>query len=302
MSGLAEGVAELIARLTHLEGPGVAILARLVAVAVTLLLAFAAYGVLGQLVHTLAPLLKNLALYALSFVVGIVVLQEVGVDVRALAVSAGVLGLAVGFGAQSLIKDVITGFFILFEGLVRVGDVIEVGGHTGVVEAIGLRVTRLRLFNGAQRIVPNGDLTQFANYNRGWARAVVDVGVTYDTDVRRALEALERVGRDWATETGLGLDAPLAQGIVRFGETEVGLRLSVKVMPAGRADAESDLRRRIKEAFDRDGLESIATKQQVRTRQSSHVAGLEVPRARARATAVGPLGCPGSLLHRRRGG
>ena len=277
MSGLAEGVAELIARLTHLEGPGVAILARLVAVAVTLLLAFAAYGILGQLVervlrraagadepsgtqrvHTLAPLLKNLALYALSFVVGIVVLQEVGVDVRALAVSAGVLGLAVGFGAQSLIKDVITGFFILFEGLVRVGDVIEVGGHTGVVEAIGLRVTRLRLFNGAQRIVPNGDLTQFANYNRGWARAVVDVGVTYDTDVRRALEALERVGRDWTTETGLGLDAPLAQGIVRFGETEVGLRLSVKVMPAGRADAESDLRRRIKEAFDRDGLELAA--------------------------------------------
>jgi len=277
MSGLVESVAELIARLTHLEGPGVAILARLVAVAVTLLLAFAAYGILGQLVervlrraagadepsgtqrvHTLAPLLKNLALYALSFVVGIVVLQEVGVDVRALAVSAGVLGLAVGFGAQSLIKDVITGFFILFEGLVRVGDVIEVGGHTGVVEAIGLRVTRLRLFNGAQRIVPNGDLTQFANYNRGWARAVVDVGVTYDTDVRRALEALERVGRDWATETGLGLDAPLAQGIVRFGETEVGLRLSVKVMPAGRADAESDLRRRIKEAFDRDGLELAA--------------------------------------------
>ncbi len=277
MSGLAEGVAELIGRLTHLEGPGIAILARLVAVAVTLLLAFATYGILGQIVdrvlrraagadepsgtqrvHTLAPLLKNLALYALSFVVGIVVLQEVGVDVRALAVSAGVLGLAVGFGAQSLIKDVITGFFILFEGLVRVGDVIEVGGHTGVVEAIGLRVTKLRLFNGAQRIVPNGDLTQFANYNRGWARAVVDVGVTYDTDVRRALEALERVGRDWATETGLGLDAPVAQGIVRFGETEVGLRLSVKVMPAGRADAESDLRRRIKEAFDRDGLELAA--------------------------------------------
>lgn len=277
MSGLAEGVAELVGRLTRLEGPGVAVLARLVAVAVILLLAFATYRILGhvvdrvlrraagadelgrvQRVQTLAPLLNNLALYALSFVVAIVVLQEVGVDVRALAVSAGVFGLAVGFGAQSLIKDVITGFFILFEGLVKVGDVIEVGGHTGVVEAIGLRVTKLRLFNGAQRIVPNGDLTQFANYNRGWARAVVDVGVTYDTDVRRALEALERIGREWAAETGLGLDAPLAQGIVRFGETEVGLRLSVKVAPAGRGDAESDLRRRIKEAFDRDGLELAA--------------------------------------------
>jgi len=93
-------------------------------------------------------LLKNLALYALSFVVGIVVLQEVGVDVRALAVSAGVLGLAVGFGAQSLIKDVITGFFILFEGLVRVGDVIEVGGHTAWSRPSASRHQAARLQRG----------------------------------------------------------------------------------------------------------------------------------------------------------
>ncbi len=277
MSGLAEALAELIGRLTRLEGPGVAALARLLAMAATVLVALTAYRILGRLidqllrravgtdepvraqrVQTLAPLLRNLALYALSFLVAVVVLQEVGVDVRALVVSAGVIGLAIGFGAQTLIKDVITGFFILFEGLVRVGDVIEVGGHTGTVEAVGLRVTQMRVLSGGQRIIPNGELTQFTNYNRGWARAVVDVGVTYDTDVRRALDTLERVGGEWAAETGLGLDTPQAEGIVRFGERDVGLRLLVKVAPAARTEAESALRRRIKETFDREGLELAA--------------------------------------------
>ncbi len=278
MSSLAEAAAELIARITRLEGPVVAVLARLLVVSVALAAGFLAYRALGRVIErllrraegasddpgraqraqTLAPLLKNVALYALSFTVAMVILQEMGVDMRAILVSAGVLGLAVGFGAQALIKDVIAGFFILFEGLVRVGDVIEVSGHTGTVETVGLRVTTMRVANGALRVVPNGELTQFANYNRGWARAMVDVGVTYDTDVRRALDALERAGREWSAEAGLALEPPRAQGIIRFGESEVGLRLVVKVAPAARNDAEIELRRRIKEAFDRDGLELAA--------------------------------------------
>jgi small conductance mechanosensitive channel len=278
MSSLAEAAAELIARVTRLEGPVVAVLARLLVVSVALAAGFLAYRALGRVIErllrraegasddpgraqraqTLAPLLKNVALYVLSFTVAMVILQEMGVDMRAILVSAGVLGLAIGFGAQALIKDVIAGFFILFEGLVRVGDVIEVSGHTGTVETIGLRVTTMRVANGALRVVPNGELTQFANYNRGWARAMVDVGVTYDTDVRRALDALERAGREWSAEAGLALEPPRAQGIIRFGESEVGLRLVVKVAPAARNDAEIELRRRIKEAFDREGLELAA--------------------------------------------
>ncbi len=184
MSSLAEAAAELIARVTRLEGPVVAVLARLLVVSVALTAGFLTYRALGRVIErllrraegasddpgraqraqTLAPLLKNVALYALSFTVAVVILQEMGVDMRAILVSAGVLGLAVGFGAQALIKDVISGFFILFEGLVRVGDVIEVGGHTGTVETIGLRVTTMRVPNGALRVVPNGELTQFANY------------------------------------------------------------------------------------------------------------------------------------------
>ena len=283
MSSLAEAAAELIARVTRLEEPVVAVLARLLVVAGALAAGFLAYRGISRVIErllrraggaaddpgrfqraqTLAPLLKNVALYALSFTVAMVILQELGVDMRAIFVSAGVLGLAVGFGAQALIKDVIAGFFILFEGLVRVGDVIEVGGHTGTVETIGLRVTTMRVPSGALRVVPNGELTQFANYNRGWARAIVEVGVTYDTDVRRALDALERAGREWSAEAGLALEPPRAQGIIRLGESDVGLRLVVKVVPAARGDAEIELRRRIKEVFDREGLELAAPQRAV---------------------------------------
>jgi small conductance mechanosensitive channel len=129
-----------------------------------------------------------------------------------------------------------------------------VGTQTGTVEAIGLRVTRIRLLNGGQRVIPNGELTQFTNFNRGWARAVVDVSVGYDTDVRRALETLERVGKEWARETGHALEPPEAQGVVRFGEGDLGLRLSAKVEPSRRFDAEIALRRRIMEAFERDSI------------------------------------------------
>jgi small-conductance mechanosensitive channel len=274
MTSLAEALSALVGRVAHVEGPVVDVLARVLAIAVALALAVFAYRAASHLTdrllrplegatdypakvqraRTLGPLMKNVARYTLAFVALVVVLREVGVDVQALLMSAGVLGLAVGLGAQSLIKDVITGFFILFEGLIGVGDVIEVGQSTGTVEAIGLRVTKLRMLNGAQRIVPNGELTQFANYNRGWARAVVDVSVGYETDVDRALGVLERIAEVWAKETGLALERPEVQGVVRFGETDLGLRVMVKVEPAKRFDVETQLRRRIKEAFEHEGI------------------------------------------------
>src|SRR3989304_568282 len=105
---------------------------------------------------------------------------------------------------------------------------------TGSVEAIGLRVPQLRTLNGALRVVPNGELTQFADYNRGWARAGVDIGVAWEEDVRRALGALEAVGRRWAQESGQALEPSQAQGIVRFGDAEAILRRQVKVLRAQR--------------------------------------------------------------------
>ena len=126
----------------------------------------------------------------MAFLVGVVILQEVGIDVRALLVSAGVVGVAIGLGAQSLIRDVIMGLFILLENLIAVGDVIEVGQHTGVVESVGLRVTKIRKFSGELRIIPNGELTAFGHHTAGWARLVVEVPVDYEEDVDRALRVL----------------------------------------------------------------------------------------------------------------
>jgi small-conductance mechanosensitive channel len=274
MSSLAEAVAALVGRLTHLDEPVVSVISRLLVILAYLLITVLLYRGASHLVDrllrpletaaddfskaqrasTLRPLMKNVSFYSLSFLALVVILHEIGVDIQALLVSAGVLGLAVGLGAQTIIKDVITGFFILFEGLVGVGDVIEVGGHTGTVEAIGLRVTKMRLLNGAQRIVPNGELTQFINHTRGWARAVVDVSLGYESDVGRALKTLERVGQAWAKDTGLALEPPEAQGVTRFGESDLQLRLMVKVNARRRDEAEQDLRRRIKEAFEREGI------------------------------------------------
>lgn len=206
----------------------------------------------AQRALTMGPLLESVARYTIAFVALVIILDRFGVDIKALLVSAGVIGLAIGLGAQSLVKDVITGFFLLFEGLIGVGDTIEVGSYTGVVESIGLRVTTLRTFAGALRIIPNGELTQFSNLSRGWGRAVVEVGVGYEEDVARALEVLDRVGKEWAASPSgrRALEPPQADGIIRFGDGEIVLRVHVKVDPQGRLAVEHELRNRIKAAFE----------------------------------------------------
>ncbi len=274
MNSLAEALSRALAKAVAVERPIEALTARTIIIVGTLVLAWVAYRLTTHLIdrllapltgapdysakvqraRTLGPLMKSIARYLVAFVALMVILREIGIDIQAILVSAGVLGLAISLGAQSLIKDVITGFFLIFEGLIAVGDTIEVGPHLGTVEAVGLRVTKLRTLNGAERVIPNGELTQFTNYNRGWARAVVDVGVGYDADVQRALGVLEAVARQWGKETGWALEPPQAQGIIRFGESEVGLRLMVKVEAPRRVDAENELRRRINEAFQRERI------------------------------------------------
>lgn len=208
-----------------------------------------------QRARTLGPLMSSAARYLVAFVVGMVILQELGIDVRALMVSAGVVGLAIGLGAQSLIKDVLTGFFILFENLVSVGDVIEVGSHSGVVEAVGLRVTKIRKFSGELRIVPNGELTAFSHHTATWARAVVEVGIGYDQDVAGALRVLEGAGRGFReAHPEQVLEPPVAEGILRFGESDVVLRLHARVNAHQKFPLELELRRRVKDAFDAEGI------------------------------------------------
>ena len=203
--------------------------------------------------RTLGSLLTNLLRWTVAFVVLVLILRELGVDVQAIVVSAGVIGIVVGLGAQALIRDLITGIFLLFEGLLAVGDEIKVGDQIGTVESIGLRVTRLRMLDGALRVVPNGLLTDFANYSAEWARAVVEVAVPRTVDVERALAVLREVADVWARDTRAPLEPPVAQGIIRFsGGGDAVLRLMARVEPGRRHDAELELRRRIRQAFDRE--------------------------------------------------
>ena len=265
-------VAALLTRLFPIDPGAAPVVARVITIVITVAALFIAYRYILRFLErwltprpgeetspfhlvrsrTLVSLLMNLTHWFFGFVLLVTVLREMGIDVRALLVSAGVVGVAVGLGAQSLVKDVITGFFILFERLIAVGDTVEAGAYRGTVEAIGIRVTKLRLLDGALRVIPNGELTSFTNFSAGWARVIVDVAVSKDIPVDRALEVLQRVGAEWASATGTALETPEAQGIMKFSGDDMVLRLLAKVDPARRSDAEVELRRRIKDAFDRE--------------------------------------------------
>ena len=265
--------------MSALPPAALALLSRLTAVLVTVAVLLVAYLVLARFIErrlsaragepalsprllrlrTVSSLVTNVFRWLIGFVIVVVVLRELGVDVQAVVVSAGVLGLAIGFGAQSLVKDVITGIFLLFEGLISVGDLVEVDGHHGAVEAIGLRVTKLRAFDGSLHVVPNGQLAAFTNRSRGWARAVVEVTLPREVPVEPALAVLERVGEEWARESGLALEPPQTHGIVRWSGAEVVLRLTAKVESDKRLEAEYELRRRVKQAFDREQWPTVGT-------------------------------------------
>jgi len=206
--------------------------------------------------NTLTPLLKGISKYVIYFIAGVMVLKELGVDTTAIIASAGVIGLAVGFGAQSLVKDVLSGAFLLFEGIISVGDSVNVGEHSGTVEVIGLRNIHLRKFSGELRVIPYGEVASFGNFNKGYMRAIVKVGVAYEQDVEKGMKALEEIADKWAEENkDIVLEAPIVQGVLSLGSSEVTLRVSIKVKPMTHWGAERELKRKIKDTFDKKGIE-----------------------------------------------
>ena len=193
---------------------------------------------------------------AVLFAGAMMALDQVGVDTRTVLAGAGILGLAVGFGAQSLVRDLISGFFLLLDDVLRPGDTVELNAAIGTVEDVGLRVTKVRTLNGQLLYIPNGELSTVGNYSRGWCRAIVTVGLAYEEDVEKGLQVLQEVGDAYAVENPeLVLEPPEAQGVTGLNESDVGVRLMVKVKPAQQWAAERALRRRVKAAFDERGVE-----------------------------------------------
>lgn len=204
---------------------------------------------------TLEALLKSMLRYTIYFLVAVSIIDALGVPTSSIIASAGIVGLAVGFGAQNLVRDVLTGFFILFEDQFSVGDYIETAGLAGVVEEVGLRVTKLRDFSGVLHIVPNGTIDKVTNHNRGYMRAMVDVSVAYEEDPDQVRRVLDSVAAEMALDTPDIVEGPRVLGIAELGDSGVVFRVWARTQPMQQWGVERELRRRIKVAFDREGIE-----------------------------------------------
>jgi small-conductance mechanosensitive channel len=207
--------------------------------------------------RTLAGLMQSVGTAVITIVALLTVL-DLFVNVAPLLAGLGVVALAFSLGAQGLVKDFIGGFFILLEHQFRVGDVVRIAGVEGTVERLTLRSTTLRDGYGVSHFVANGQITVVSNLTRQWSRAVVDVTVAYREDVDRVLSLLQEEVRQFAEDPAwkpMVSGEPRVAGVERLAEAGVMLRLWVDLYPGTQSDAERELRRRIKNRFDREGIE-----------------------------------------------
>jgi small conductance mechanosensitive channel len=206
---------------------------------------------------TIAYVLRGIASIAIYGVAALLVLGELGIELGPLLAGAGIAGIAVGFGAQSLVKDCISGMFMLVEDQFGVGDVIDAGDATGTVEAVSLRSTRLRDVNGTVWHIANGEIVRVGNKSQQWSRAVIDMPVALQADVRHAEEVLTRVANELTSDpawTARVLEAPEVLGVESLGPDGIKLRVLVKTKPAEQWAVMRELRVRLKEAFDAEGI------------------------------------------------
>jgi len=191
-------------------------------------------------------------------VASFMILKEVGVDIAPLLAGVGIAGLAIGFGAQTLVKDFLTGFFILMENQYRVGDVVKIGDHAGLVEKIKLRTTVLRDLEGIVHIIPNGEVQSVRNMTYEWSRVVLDIGVAYKEDVDKVIQVLKDVGKKMRQEEPYSqfmLEDPQILGVDNFGDSAVTIKMLAKTCPLKQWDVGREMKRRIKHAFDKEGIE-----------------------------------------------
>jgi len=211
-----------------------------------------------QRAETMGSLLKSIASVVILTIFGITVIAELGFAVGPLIASAGIVGVALGFGAQSLVSDFLSGIFMIFEDQYGVGDVVDLGEAIGTVEAVGLRVTRLRDVNGTVWYVRNGEILRVGNQSQNWARTVLDVPVGYGEDLTRVKNVLQEVAETmWEDEDFRGqiIEQPEVWGVQDLGPDAVVVRVTLKTAPLEQWAVARELRQRIKARFDYEGIE-----------------------------------------------
>ena len=207
--------------------------------------------------RTLLTLFRSVSRYAIYFMGFLFVLSILGMGkpLSNLLVTAGIGSLAIGFGAQNLVRDVVSGMFMIFENQFAVGDYIKIDDVEGTVEATAMRVTYLRSFKGDQIIIPNGSITRVINYNKGSAIASVTISTAYESDTRKVIELIERAVGQYAREhSELIEEEPFVQGITNLGESSVDIGVICKVKPMKQWEVERGIRLAVKEAFDQNGV------------------------------------------------
>jgi small conductance mechanosensitive channel len=200
--------------------------------------------------RTLVPLLHSVCQYVLYFGSGVLMLDQLGIDTRPLLAGAGILGLAVGLGAQSLVTDVVSGFFILFENQFLVGDLVKIGEACGTVEAVGIRLTQLRDEQGKLHLIPNGQIKGVITYSKGYVNAIVDVRVPSGSDLETVFGAMREAGRRLRRDCTDALTETEVQGLIEPGPSEMTLRAVTKVRPGTHLGMQNEYRRLLKQVFD----------------------------------------------------
>jgi small conductance mechanosensitive channel len=212
----------------------------------------------SQRARTLLPLIRKVILVALTVVVGLTVLSELGINIAPLLAGAGVVGLAVGFGAQTLVRDIITGLFILIEDTISVGDYVTLAGHGGTVEALSIRSIRMRDPSGTVHTIPFSDVTTVINYTREFAFAVLEIGVAYKEDVDRVTQVIEEVGQELRQDPDQQvhiLEDLQVQGLDRFDDSAVVIKARIKTAPGMQWAIRRAFNRLLKRRFDAEGIE-----------------------------------------------
>lgn len=208
--------------------------------------------------HTLAAIVRYVASFAILLIAAMMVLKEFGVEIGPLLAAAGIVGLAVGFGAQSLVKDVISGFFILLEDQIRVGDVVQIAGKGGLVEKINLKTTILRDLAGNVHYVPNGHIDVVTNMTKEFSRYVFDIGISYREDVDEVIEVIKEVDEELRNDPGYKEDilGPIEiMGLDQFANSAVIIRARTTTKPIQQWRVGREFNRRLKKKFDERNIE-----------------------------------------------
>lgn len=206
-------------------------------------------------IRTMGRLVGNSLTYSINFILIMMILNQLGINLAPVLAGAGVVGLAIGFGAQSLVKDVITGFFIIFEDQFAVGDTVQIGAHKGTVEEIGLRVTRIVSWTGEVHIIPNGLIAQVTNYSVNNTIATVDINLPYQSNVDQAKIILDQALIHFRDKAPDAIARPQILGMQSMSQSEVSLRIAVECRPDTHVEVQRELLAEVKKALDEHKLE-----------------------------------------------